>query len=78
MLILSSISRGLEVWSVNHTSVYENSGLKVFKIIKFLDEISNNWPSNILGTYLYKTFEFLWNYYWQCYNLLKLIHHFYL
>ena len=36
MFILSSISSGLEFWSVNHTSIYENSELKVFKNIKFL------------------------------------------
>ena len=42
MLILSSISRGLEVSSVNHTSMYGNSESKVFKNIKFWGEISNN------------------------------------
>ena len=31
MFISFSISRGLEFWSVNHTSIYENSELKVFK-----------------------------------------------
>ena len=36
MFILSSISSGLEFWSVNHTSIYENSELKVFNNIKFL------------------------------------------
>ena len=50
MFILSSISRGLDFWSVNHTSIYENSELKVFKNIKFLAEISNNWPNDLLGT----------------------------
>ena len=39
MLILSSISSGLEFWLVNHTSIYKNSGLKLFKNIKFLVEI---------------------------------------
>ena len=34
MFILSSISS--EFWSVNHTSMYENSELKVFKNIIFL------------------------------------------
>ena len=29
--ILSSISSGLLFWSVNHTSVYENYDLNVFK-----------------------------------------------
>ena len=31
MFILSYISSGLEFSSVNHTSIYENSELKVFK-----------------------------------------------
>ena len=34
MLVLSSISRGLEFWSVNHTSMHENYEIKVFKNIK--------------------------------------------
>ena len=42
MFILSCISSGLEFSSVNHTSIYRNSESKVFKDIKFLDEISNN------------------------------------
>ena len=35
MFILSFISSGLEFWSVNHTSIYENSELNVFKNVKF-------------------------------------------
>ena len=31
MFILSSISSGLKFWSVNYTSIYENSKGKVFK-----------------------------------------------
>ena len=54
MLILSSVSRGLEFWSVNHTSIYENSESKVFWIVNFLGEISNTWPNNLLGTNVYK------------------------
>ena len=38
MFILSSISISLEIWSVNHNSVYEHSESKVS------DERSNNWP----------------------------------
>ena len=34
MFTLSSISRGLEFWSVNHTSIYQNSELKISKYIK--------------------------------------------
>ena len=48
--ILSSISSGLEYWSVNHTSIYENSELKVFKKFKLLGEIFNNWPNDLWGT----------------------------
>ena len=39
MFILSSISSYLEFWSVNHTSIYENSELNVFRNMKFLEEI---------------------------------------
>ena len=60
MLILSSISSGLEFWSVNHTSIYENSESKVFKNITILAEISNNWPNDLLGTTVYKTLESCW------------------
>ena len=42
MLILSSISSGLEFLSVNHTSIYENSESKMFKNINFVGEIPNN------------------------------------
>ena len=60
MFILSSNSRGLEFWSVNHTSIYKNSESNDFKNIKFLDEISNNLPNDLLGTNVHKTLEFLW------------------
>ena len=58
--MLSSISIGLEFWSVNHTSMYENSELKVFKNIKFLGEISNNWSNHLLGTNVCKTLQSSW------------------
>ena len=58
MFILSSIFSGLEFCSVNRTSIYENSESKVFKNIKFLDEISNNWSNDLLRANLYKTLEF--------------------
>ena len=60
MFILSSVSSGVEFWSVNHTSVYESSELKVFKNIKFLGEISNNWSNDLLRTNVYKTPESCW------------------
>ena len=41
MLILSSVSSALEFRSVNHTSSYENSELKVFKNRKCLVEVSS-------------------------------------
>ena len=57
---LSSISRGLEFWSVKDTSIYENSESSVFKNIRFSGEISNYWPQDLLGTNWYKTLEFSW------------------
>ena len=60
MFILSSISKRLEIWSVNHTSIYKNSESNVFKNIKFSGEISNNWPKDLLGTNVCKTLEFCW------------------
>ena len=58
--LLSSISSSLEFWSVNYTSIKENSELKVFKNIIFFGEISNNWPNNLLGTNAYKILESYW------------------
>ena len=58
MFILSSIYNGLEFLLVNHTAIYENSELKVFKNIKYFGEISSNWPNYLLGTNLYKTLEY--------------------
>ena len=60
MFILSSDSGSLKLWSVNYTSVYGNSELKVFKIIKFLHEISNNWLNDLLGTNIYNALESCW------------------
>ena len=57
---LSFISKGLEFWFVKETSIYENYESKVFKNTKFLGEISNNWPNNLLGTNVFKTLEFCW------------------
>ena len=60
MYVLSSISSDLEIWSVNHTSTFNNSESKVFKNIKFLAEIANNWPNALLETKVYKTLESYW------------------
>ena len=67
IFILSSISSGLEFWSVNHTSIYENSESKVFKNIRFLGEISSDWSNDLLGINVYKNeclqIDFVDNYY---------------
>ena len=68
MFILSSITSGLEFWSVNYTSIYENSESKVFKNITFLGEISNNWPNDLLGINVYKTLNLVDNHCWQHYS----------
>ena len=57
MFTLYSLSGGLEFWSVNHTSIYENSELKGFKNKKKIGEISNNWLDDLLGTNVYNTLE---------------------
>ena len=55
MFLLSSIFRGLEFWSVNHTSMYGNFKWKVFKNIKFLGGISNNQPNDVIWINMHKT-----------------------
>ena len=60
MYILSSTSSGLEFWSENYTSMYENSELKVFDNTKFLGEISSNWLNDLSGTNVYKTLGSCW------------------
>ena len=57
MLILSSISSGLEFWSVNDTSIYENSKLKRFKNIKCFSEISRYWRNDLLKRIYYKSIQ---------------------
>ena len=64
MLVLSFVSSGLEFWSANHTSIYENSESKAFLRIKFLCEASNNWPNVFLETNVYKLLNLANN----CYN----------
>ena len=60
MFTLSSIPSCLESWPVNHTSLYESSELKVFKNIKSLDEISNDWMLDLCGTNVYEALESRW------------------
>ena len=58
MFLLSSISRGLEFWSVNHTSIYENSESKV-KNCKIFGW-NNNWPNDLLRKNVYRTLASCW------------------
>ena len=58
-IILSSISRGLEFWSVNYTLINKNCQSNAFKDMIFSDEISNNWLNDLLGTNVYKAWIFL-------------------
>ena len=60
LIIKSFSSGGLELWWVNHTSVYKNSKSNVFKNIAFLGEISNNSKNDLFRTNEYKTLEFCW------------------
>ena len=60
MFLLSSISSGLEFWSINHTSIYENSNFNNFENIKVLGETSSNWPNNLLGINAYKALGSYW------------------
>ena len=60
VIVLSSISRGLEFWSVNNTSIQESSEAKGFENIKFSGEISNSCSKDLLGTNVHKTLEFCW------------------
>ena len=73
MFLLPFISSGLEFWSVNQTSIYENSESKMFRNIRFLDEISNNWPNDLLETILCKTLESCWYSFLTIYNVLILL-----
>ena len=66
MFIWSTVSRSLNLWSVNQTWKYlsselrESSLLKFFKNIKFLGEISNSWPNDLLRTNVEKTLKSCW------------------
>ena len=60
MFILSYISSSLDFWSVNHTFIYVNSELKVFKKIKASSKKDKNWPNDLFVTNVYKTYESCW------------------
>ena len=57
MFILFSIPSGLEFWPINYISMYQNSEINVFKNIKILGEISNNWQNDLLEVTVFKTPE---------------------
>ena len=66
ILISSSASSSLELPSLNHTSIYKASVLKVLKNKKILSEWLNDPPppcppkKKILETKVYKTLESRW------------------
>ena len=59
MFILSFTSSGLEFWSVNLISLYEDSESKVFKNIHFLGEASNDWLIELFKISVYKRIEMI-------------------
>ena len=59
MFILSSVSNGLDFWSVNHTSRYENSKLKVFKNIKIYEILSEGLTTNLWVSHALLFSEFI-------------------
>ena len=59
MFILSFTSSGLEFWSVNLISLYEDSESKVFKNINFLGEASNDWLIELFKISVYKRIEMI-------------------
>ena len=66
-MFLFSISSGLEFWSVNHTSIYENSELKVLKNVKFFGKSQIIDPMTYLEQIYTRLLNLVDNYYWQYY-----------
>ena len=60
LFILSSISSGLEFWSVNHIWLCKNSESDVFKNVKFS---VTNWPNDLLEQMYTILLSFVDNYY---------------
>ena len=54
---LSSISNGLLFWSVNHTSINENSALVVFSIVNEWGAIVINGTNCLSDTKVNETFD---------------------
>ena len=53
MFILSSVSNSFKIGSVNRTSIYKNSELKVFKNVNLFGEIFCNWPNDFFDANVY-------------------------
>ena len=60
ILTLSSISKGTIFWSVNQTSVDENSVFVVFSIINECGAILSNCPNCLFGKKVNNTFDDYW------------------
>ena len=45
--VILPANKQLLFWSVTHTSIYENSELKVFKDMTFFGKTFNNWPNEL-------------------------------
>ena len=59
-MTLSSVSSALLIWSVNQTSIKENSVLTVFIIVKECGETFTYCPNRLFGTKLNETFNVCW------------------
>ena len=57
--VIFTISLAVENFD-QHMLIYENSESKVFKNIKFVDEISDNWQNDLFGINVDKALEFWW------------------
>ena len=62
------LSSGLLFWLVNHTSIYENYEFNVFRNIKIVGKISNNWINDLIETNVYKNLESCW---WSLLTMLQ-------
>ena len=57
MPVSSSTSSISQFWSINHTSIWQNSEWNFLEKYIFLDKISKDWPKDLLAINLYKTLE---------------------
>ena len=59
-LTLSSVSRGLLFWLLNHTSMDENSVFDVFSIVNEWGDILISCPNYLFDTKLNNTIDACW------------------